>query len=74
MKKLLLLGVIALAVVACERQQENNAAKPAAVTEKPAVKQTIIDNKTTETTIKTPEKTPEVPPVEKTPVVPAENK
>ena len=44
MKKLLLLGAIALSVVACENQRTENAAKPAEVTDKPVVQQNIIDN------------------------------
>lgn len=46
MKKLLLLGAMALSVVACENQRTDNAAKPAVVTDKPVVKQNIIDNTT----------------------------
>jgi len=58
MKKILLLGAVALSLVACERQQDNKTNKPEAVPEQPVTEQTIIDNKIPETAPVAPEKPP----------------
>lgn len=73
MKQLLLMSVLAISLVACERQQEaNKAAKPSATTESTATKQTIIDNSSKEAIPpSTSEKTPEAPAI---PAAPTEVK